>query len=137
MDPLNVMIVDDSRLVTKIVVGSLVQLKHRVVAIAPTGAAAIAAYPTYMPDVVLMDITMPDMDGIAATEAIIKAYPDARIIIITSHGDENIIARAMKAGAKGFIRKPFSVEKLQRALEDVVKAELVPAKTQLTAIRRA
>ncbi len=128
MDRLNVMVVDDSSLVVKIVVGSLVQLKHRVVAVAPTGAAAIAAYPTCMPDVVLMDITMPDMDGIAATEAIIKAYPDARIIIITSHGDESIITRAMKAGAKGYIRKPFSVEKLRFALADVVKAGLAPAK---------
>lgn len=128
MDRLNVMVVDDSSLVAKIVVGSLVQLKHRVVAVAPTGAAAIAAYPACMPDVVLMDITMPDMDGIAATEAIVKSYPDARIIIITSHGDESVIARAMKAGAKGYIRKPFSVEKLRLALADVVKAELAPAK---------
>ncbi len=127
MDRLDVMVVDDSSLVVKIVVGSLLQLKHKVVAVAPSGAAAISAYPTCMPDVVLMDITMPDMDGIAATEAIVKAYPDARIIIITSHGDESIIARAIKAGAKGYIRKPFSVEKLRRALADVVKADLSPA----------
>jgi two-component system chemotaxis response regulator CheY len=129
MERLNVMIVDDSSLVVKIVTAALVQLGHKVIATARTGAVAMVAYKASNPDVVLMDITMPDMDGIEATKGIVGAYPDARILIITSHADESIIANALRAGAKGYIRKPFSVEKLRGALADLIKADLAMLKS--------
>jgi two-component system chemotaxis response regulator CheY len=123
MERLNVLIVDDSSLVTKIVSSALVQLGHKVVATARTGAGGLIAYKACNPDVVLMDFTMPDMDGITATEKITKSYPDARIIIITSHPEESILSNALKAGAKGYIRKPFSTEKLRTSLENVIKLD--------------
>ena len=124
MERLNIMIVDDSSLVAKILTATLVQLGHKVVATARTGSAALFAYKSCNPDVVLMDITMPDMDGIEATRNIVQSYPDARIVIVTSHGDESLIGNALKAGAKGYIRKPFNVERLRTTLEQVVKANL-------------
>ncbi len=122
---LNVLIVDDSALVTKIIGAALAQLGHRVAGTASTGVAALSSYKICNPDVVLMDFTMPDMDGITATEKITKAYPDARIIMITSHPEDRVLAQALKAGAKGFIRKPFSVEKLRASLDEIVKADLL------------
>ena len=123
MERLNVMIVDDSLLVAKILASSLTQLGHKVVATAHTGAAALMVYRTCNPDVVLMDVTMPDMDGITATEILVKSHPEACVIIVTSHAEESVISNALKAGAKGYLRKPFQIEKLRTTLADVVKAD--------------
>ena len=83
----------------------------------------MAAYKSCNPDVVIMDITMPDMDGITATEKIVKLYPDARIIVVTSHAETSVVQNARKAGAKGYILKPFQIEKVRKTLEDVMRSD--------------
>lgn len=88
---------------------------------AEDGAEGIDAYKRYKPDIVLMDITMPNMDGIAATKAIKDEDPHARIIICSALGQEAAVIRATEAGACDYVTKPFQapqvLEAVRRALE--------------------
>lgn len=119
MERLNVMIVDDSLLAVRVLKSALEDLGHKVVRTAGTGAEALTAYNACNPDVVTMDITMPDMDGILATQKIVQSYPDARIIMVTSHAQQNMVMDALKAGAKAYILKPIKIDKLRATLEKV------------------
>lgn len=117
MTPLNVLIVDDSLVATKLLARSLEELGHNVVGTAKTGAEAITAYGAHNPDLVTMDLTMPDMDGIQATKNIMAAYRDAHVVMVTSHAQKTMVMDALKAGARGYILKPFKTDKLKAALE--------------------
>jgi DNA-binding NarL/FixJ family response regulator len=75
------------------------------------------------PDIVLMDISMPGMDGIEATEKAVKMFPSLKIIVITSYGDEVYYLKMIKAGASGFVQKKTSMEELQKAIEMVASGE--------------
>jgi two-component system chemotaxis response regulator CheY len=118
--PLNVLIVDDSLLATEVLKNALHELGHRVVRTARSGIEAVNAYKATIPDVVTMDVTMPGMDGIAATQKIIKEFPDARIVMVTSHTQKGMVMDALKAGAKGYILKPLHTDKLRAILAQVV-----------------
>jgi two-component system chemotaxis response regulator CheY len=120
MPPLNVLIVDDSMLATEVLRRALHELGHRVVETARSGFEAVAAYKNSNPDVVTMDVTMPGMDGIAATEKIVREFPDARIVMVTSHAQKAMVMDALKAGAKGYILKPLQPGKLSEVLLQVV-----------------
>lgn len=120
MESLNVLVVDDSMLAVQVLKSALEELGHKVVQTAGTGAAALVAYNACNPDVVTMDITMPDMDGIAATEQIVKSHPDARVIMVTSHGQQSMVMDALRVGAKGYILKPIKTDKLRETLAKVV-----------------
>lgn len=122
MQSLNVLIVDDSMLAVQMLKSALEELGHKVVKTAGTGAAALTAYKDCNPDVVTMDITMPDMDGIAATDKLVKSFPDARIIMVTSHGQKAMVMDALKAGAKGYILKPINTDKLRDTLAHITEA---------------
>lgn len=119
MRRLRIMVVDDSGLTVKKMVKLLEELGHEVVSVAATGQQAVAAYPETAPDVVTMDITMPDMDGIEATRRILAGDPGALVVIVTSHGQEQMVMDAIEAGAKGYILKPVKKEKLAETLETV------------------
>ncbi|WP_300159270.1 response regulator [Solidesulfovibrio sp.] len=119
MKPLRIMVVDDSGLTVKKMVKLLEELGHEVAAVASTGQQAVEEYAAVAPDIVAMDITMPDLDGIEATRRIMAVAPDARIVIVTSHGQEQMVMDAIEAGAKGYILKPVKIEKLKETLETV------------------
>jgi two-component system chemotaxis response regulator CheY len=119
MKPLRIMVVDDSGLTVKKMVKMLEGLGHEVASVATTGQEAVDAYAAVAPDIVAMDITMPDLDGIEATRRIMAVSPDARIVIVTSHGQEQMVMDAIEAGAKGYILKPVKPEKLKETLETV------------------
>lgn len=121
METLNVMVVDDSMLATQVLKSALEELGHKVVGTAATGAAALVAYESCNPDLVTMDITMPDMDGIQATEKIVQSYPDARVIMVTSHAQKSMVMDALRVGAKGYILKPIKPDKLRTALAQVIE----------------
>ena len=127
MDTLNILVVDDSPIIVRKLTMLLGELDYRVIQTAATGKEAIAAYKSCKPDVVTMDITMPDMDGIEATRRILRDYPDAKIVMVTSHGQEKMVLDALKAGARGYVLKPFERHKLhqviQRACNRVVLQE--------------
>ena len=129
---LNILIVDDSLIMRVNLTRSLEGIGHTIVSEADNGNSSITAYEKYKPDLVTMDITMPDMDGITAVKKIIEIDQDANIIMVTSHGQEAMVMNALKAGAKGYILKPVSPEKLRESigkifpeLENVVDDELL------------
>ena len=116
---LKVLIVDDSLIIRKKVSKILENLGHEVVFDATNGQEAIDAYAKYKPDLVTMDITMPDMDGITAVKHIIKDDKDAKIIMVTSHGQEDMVIKSIQAGAVGYILKPITDEKLAQVIGEV------------------
>ncbi len=119
MNNLRIMVVDDSIITIKKITQILEQIGHEVICTAKTGMDALALYEQYLPDIVTMDITMPDMDGITATSHIIDKFPNALIIMITAHGQEQMVIEAIDAGAKGYVLKPTSPEKLQEMISKV------------------
>ena len=119
MKSLTFMVVDDSNITIKKLTKMLEESGHKVVFVAGTGQQAVDNYTAYMPDMVTMDIAMPDMDGIEATRKILEQHKDALIIMITSHGQEQMVMDAIDAGAKGYVLKPVKKEKLKEHIEQV------------------
>jgi len=120
MSALNIMVVDDSGITGKKLSKMLEGLGHSVVHISKTGKDAVDNYGTVKPDLVTMDITMPDMDGIEATRLIMAEHDNPLIVMVTSHGQEQMVMDAIDAGAKGYVLKPVKVEKLQESIEKAV-----------------
>ncbi|MBI3762771.1 MAG: response regulator, partial [Chloroflexi bacterium] len=83
---------------------------------ADNGVNAVSAYKTARPDAVLMDITMPEMDGLAALKEIRAADPNARVVMLTALGQESVVLEAVKSGAKDFVVKPFEAERVLAAI---------------------
>jgi len=92
-----------------------------VVAKASTGREAIAMAKQHQPDVVLMDINMPDMDGIAATEAVLSQVPTTQVIMMSVQGEQDYLRRSMLAGAREFLIKPISADDLYNAIRHVFR----------------
>ena len=87
---------------------------------AENGAVAVEKYPDAKPDLVLMDITMPDMDGIQALKKIKEIDPNANIIMCSAMGQQAMVIEAIQSGAKDFIVKPFQAERVLEAVKKVV-----------------
>lgn len=92
-----------------------------VIAKASNGREAVALAKQHRPDVILMDINMPDMDGIAATEAIMTQDPSVQVIIMSVQGETDYLRRAMLAGAREFLTKPISADDLYKSIRHVYK----------------
>jgi DNA-binding NarL/FixJ family response regulator len=118
--PIRLLCVDDHRLVRK-GVARLIDLEPdmRVVAEASNGVEAVAQFKQYAPDVTLMDLELPRMDGIEAIAAIRKERPDARIIVLTMYCGEEDIHRAIQAGAAAYLLKDTVPEVLTKVIRDV------------------
>ena len=84
---------------------------------AENGIVAVKLFRQLEPDIVLMDITMPEMDGLEALKEIMKINPKAKVIMISAMGKEEMVREAVLAGARGFIVKPFTEETLIKTLE--------------------
>jgi len=115
-----VMIVDDSMIMTQKLSVMVRDLGHEVVRVCKDGAEAIKDYPLVKPDVVTMDITMPGIDGIEAMTQIKAQNPQARVIMVTSHGQEGMVVKALEAGAVGYVLKPVTKERLSAMIERAV-----------------
>ena len=122
MTSLNIMVVDDSAITVKKISKILEELGHKVVEVAKTGKIAVERYGQVNPDLVTMDITMPDMNGIQATQKLIESYKDAMIIMITSHGQEQMVIDAIEAGAKGYVLKPVKKDLLKKSIDRVLSS---------------
>src|SRR5512139_2936858 len=92
-----------------------------VVGVAGNGNEAIQSSRTYQPNIVLMDVNMPDMDGITAAERIVQAVPIAQIIMVSVQSEADYLRKAMLAGARDFVTKPFSAEELISTIQRVHK----------------
>jgi two-component system chemotaxis response regulator CheY len=116
---LNILVVDDSMITINKITQMLVTMGHNVIAYAKTGYEAYKATLMNEVDLITMDITMPDMDGIEACKRILEKNPNLLIVMITSHGQEHMVLRAIEAGAKGYLLKPIEAEKLETVIKDV------------------
>ena len=87
---------------------------------AETGDQALEKYRALRPDVVTMDVVMPNLSGIEAVGAITAEFPDARIVMCSAMGQEKLIGEAMTAGASAFVVKPFDAAKLLHAVDDAM-----------------
>lgn len=114
--PVRVFIVDDHPVVREGLRTILQQLDVAVVGEAGSGSQAVDEVVAIRPDVVLMDIRMPDMDGLTATQAIRQAAPDVAVIILTSFPDSEYLRRALAAGALGFLLKGIAAPALAHAV---------------------
>jgi len=112
-----VLVVDDSRFMRMIVKEALRTAGHEVIAEAEDGFEGVYYYKKYQPDLVTMDITMRDKDGLETIEEIMSLDPYAKIVMVTALGQENLLFRAIRLGIKDFVVKPFNPERLQKAAE--------------------
>jgi len=118
--PLQFLVVDDSVFARKNLAKMIEAFSGLVVGEAGDGCTAITEYERTSPDIVLMDITMPQMEGIEAAERIVRHHPDARIVMVSSVGyQENIIA-ALQKGARHFVQKPVKAEVLYEVIKYVM-----------------
>jgi DNA-binding NarL/FixJ family response regulator len=119
-NPIRILIVDDHPLLRE-GVGSLVekQADMLIVAEASNGKEALQLFQQHLPDITLMDLRLPGMDGIDAMTAILAEFPDAKIIVLTSFSGDVHILRALKAGARGYLLKDLLRKELLEAIRTV------------------
>lgn len=113
----NVLIVDDLAFIKIVLRDILEKSGFRVVGEASNGEEAITQYQDKRPDVVLMDITMPGMDGLTALKKIREIDPEARVIICSALGQQRLIVQAIQLGARDFIVKPFQPQRVVSSLK--------------------
>ena len=115
------MIVDDSTVIRTIIGGALRSLDLEIVAEAGSGPDALSLFAEHLPDIVTLDITIPEIDGMTCLKEFLKLKPDARILMITAVSDKAVAMSAMEIGAAGFLNKPVSPSALREAIERLVK----------------
>jgi two-component system chemotaxis response regulator CheY len=116
-----VLIVDDAAFMRMLLKDIITKAGYEVVGEASNGAEAIEKYKELKPDIVTMDITMPEMNGIEATKEIMKVDPNANIIMCSAMGQQMMVVEAIQAGAKDFIVKPFQQGRVVEALSKISK----------------
>lgn len=116
----NILVVDDAAFMRMMIKDILTKNGYNVVGEAENGAKAFEKYNELKPDLVLMDITMPEVDGIAALKKIKGADPNAMVIMCSAMGQQAMVIEAIQGGAKDFIVKPFQPERVLEAVKKVV-----------------
>ena len=114
-----VLIVDDSAFMRVTLKTLLERNNFKVSGEAVNGIEGIKKYIEVKPDIVTMDITMPEMDGVTALKEIIKINPNAKVIMISAMGQESMVKEAVLSGAVGFLVKPFKEEAVIKSLENL------------------
>jgi len=115
-----VLIVDDAAFMRMMIKDILEKNGYDVIGEASNGLVAVDLYKKEKPDVVTMDITMPDMDGIEAVKQIRAFDPNAKIIMCSAMGQQSMVMDAIKSGAKDFIVKPFQADRVLEAIKKVI-----------------
>jgi two-component system chemotaxis response regulator CheY len=116
-----VLIADDSEFMRNLL-SEILEEEHQIVGEAENGVEAVELFEEHHPDLVMMDIAMPIRDGIEATAEIKEKDPNAKVIMCTSAEQEEMMKEAIKAGANGYVTKPFQKPNILEAINDVVPA---------------
>ena len=116
----SVLICDDAIFMRTMISDILTQAGFEVVGEAESGSQAVEKYRALKPDLVTMDIVMPDMGGIEAVREICKADPEARILMCSAMGQQALVVEAIQAGAKDFVVKPFQPSRVLEAVQRVL-----------------
>jgi len=119
----NVLVVDDVAFVRKTLVEILRAAHFQIVGEAADGSEAVDLYQKLHPDIVTMDIVMPKMSGIDAIRRIVKHDKDARVVVISAMGQENLVMEAINVGARDYILKPFTGDEVIKTLERALVSE--------------
>jgi two-component system chemotaxis response regulator CheY len=115
-----VLICDDAIFMRTMISDILSQAGYEVVGEAETGVQAVEKFKDLKPDLVTMDIVMPDMGGIDAVREIVKIDPDARVLMCSAMGQQALVVEAIQAGAKDFVVKPFQPSRVLEAVQRVL-----------------
>jgi DNA-binding NarL/FixJ family response regulator len=125
MNPIRILLADDHTLVRAGIRALVEGIEgSQIVAEAANGREAIALAKAHLPDLVIMDISMKELNGIEATEAIIAEMPDTKILILSMHAAEEFVRRAMRAGASGYVVKDSVPMELRMAIEALGRGEM-------------
>ena len=116
----NILICDDAAFMRMMIKDILTKNGYNVAGEAENGAKAVEKYAEIKPDLVLMDITMPEMDGIQALKKIKEADSSALVIMCSAMGQQAMVIESIQAGAKDFIVKPFQADRVLEAVRKVV-----------------
>jgi two-component system chemotaxis response regulator CheY len=121
MKKISFVIVDDAVFMRTIIKKMIEQVDgYTVLGEAANGREAIEAAKKYQPDIMTLDITMPEMDGIVAVPEILKESPRTRIIMVSAMGQQSMVIEAIKMGAKDFVIKPFEKSRVYQAIKNVL-----------------
>ncbi len=114
-----ILIVDDAEFL-RVRLNKILDTEGYEVFQAENGSKAVAAYKAAHPDVVLMDVTMPEMDGLTALKEIVSFDPKAKVVMLTALGQESVVLDAVKSGARDFIVKPFEHDRVMKAISKLL-----------------
>ncbi|MET0622052.1 MAG: response regulator transcription factor, partial [Pyrinomonadaceae bacterium] len=125
MNKLRVLLADDHKIVReglKLLVNS--QPDMEVVGEADNGRVAIALARELQPDVVVMDVSMPELNGLEATKKLVRLYPEIKVLTLTRHADDGYLQQLLRAGASGYVLKLSAADELVRAIRAVVAGKI-------------
>lgn len=118
---MKMLIVDDSTVMQRKIQRSITLGQVTDFFTASNGVEAVEVFKREMPELVTMDLTMPEMDGVECVQHLVAIKPDVLILVISSLSDKATTIQAMKNGAKGFLTKPFDDEQINAALEELIE----------------
>jgi two-component system, NarL family, response regulator DegU len=137
---IRLMLADDHRMLREGLRRSMTDQGFDVIGEARDGEEAIRLAEELQPEVILMDVTMPEVNGVEATRQIKQLFPEIRVVMLTMHADQEVLASAMRVGASGYLVKDCSTEEIANAIRDVAggKTALSPqlAASMLEEVRR-
>lgn len=119
---MKLLIVDDSMIMRTALEKFTAELGLELVGKAGDGKTALAMFKEHNPDVVTLDITMPEMDGLTVLGHMMEINPAAKVLVVTAITEKSVAIDALKKGAKGFLNKPFSEEKIKTAIKEILGA---------------
>jgi two-component system chemotaxis response regulator CheY len=125
MTSYTVLLCDDALFMRAMLRGIVTSGGYEIIGEAGDGRAAVELYATLRPDVVIMDMVMPEMSGVDAVRQIRALDPNARIVMCSAMGQQQLVAEAQNAGAMGFITKPFTASRVLEALAELVNGQSV------------
>ena len=122
--PIRALIADDEAFIRQVLLKMLERLEVEVVAVAENGQQAVDLYAEHRPDLAILDIAMPEMDGLVALKEILAIDAEARVLMCTSFSSKQYVVEAVKLGAKGYLNKPFDLDKIRERITKICHEEI-------------